>query len=36
MNKTTRGAAARVGVDLFKRVFQVQAVAAGGRVLTNR
>jgi transposase len=28
--------AARVGVDLSKRVIQVQAVDAGARVLTNR
>lgn len=36
MDKITRGVAARVGVDLSKRVIQVQAVDAGGRVLTNR
>ncbi len=36
MDKITRGVPARVGVDLSKRVIQVQAVDAGARVLTNR
>lgn len=36
MDKITRGLPARVGVDLSKRVIQVHAVDAGGRVLTNR
>lgn len=36
MDKVTRVEAVRVGVDLAKRVIQVQAVDAGGRVLTNR
>jgi len=36
VDKITRGVATRVGVDLSKRVIQVQAVDAGGRVLTNR
>ena len=36
MDKITRVEAVRVGVDLAKRVIQVQAVDAGGSVLTNR
>lgn len=36
MSKNTQIAAARVGVDLSKRVIQVQAVGADGDVLTNR
>lgn len=36
MEKITRVAAARVGVDLSKRVIQVHAVDAAGKVLTNR
>ena len=36
MDQITRGVAARVGVDFSKRVIQVQAVDADGRVLTNR
>lgn len=36
MDKITRVPAARVGVDLSKRVIQVHAVDGGGRVLTNR
>lgn len=36
MDKNTQVPAVRVGVDLSKRVIQVHAVDAGGRVLTNR
>ena len=36
MEKITRGQAVRVGVDLAKRVIQVHAVDAGGRVMTSR
>ena len=36
MDKITRVAAARVGVDLSKRVIQVHAVDEAGRVLANR
>ena len=36
MSEITRGQAVRVGVDLAKRVIQVHAVDAGGRVLTTR
>ena len=36
MEKTTRGRAVRVGVDLAKRVIQVHAVDAAGRVVTSR
>ena len=36
MSKNTQIAAVRVGVDLSKRVIQVHAVGADGRVLTNR
>lgn len=36
MDKITRVQAARVGVDLSKRVIQVHAVDGGGRVLTSR
>jgi transposase len=36
VDKITRGVPARVGVDLSKRVIQVQAVDASARVLTNR
>ena len=36
MEQITRGIAVRVGVDLAKRVIQVHAVDAGGRVLTSR
>ena len=36
MEKTTRGQAVRVGVDLAKRVIQVHAVDAAGRVVTSR
>ena len=36
MEKITRGQAVRVGVDLAKRVIQVHAVDAGGRVITSR
>lgn len=36
MDKITRVPAARVGVDLSKRVIQVQAVDEAGRRLTNR
>lgn len=36
MDKITRVPAARVGVDLSKRVIQVQAVDGAGRGLTNR
>ena len=36
MDKISREGAARVGVDLAKRVIQVHAVDAGDRVLTNR
>jgi transposase len=36
VEKITRGQAVRVGVDLAKRVIQVHAVDAGGRVVTSR
>jgi transposase len=36
MSEITRGQAVRVGVDLAKRVIQVHAVDAAGRVLTTR
>ena len=36
MNKVIREAAVRVGVDLAKRVIQVHAVDAAGRVVTSR
>lgn len=36
MEQITRGQAVRVGVDLSKRVIQVHAVDAGGRVLCSR
>ena len=36
MEQITRGQAVRVGVDLAKRVIQVHAVDANGRVLTRR
>ncbi len=36
MEKVTRGQAVRVGVDLAKRVIQVHAVDARGRVVTSR
>jgi transposase len=36
VEKSTRVQATRVGVDLAKRVIQVHAVDAAGRVLTNR
>jgi hypothetical protein len=36
MAEVTRGAVARVGVDLFKRVFQVHAVDSSGRVVTAK
>ena len=36
MEKITRGQAVRVGVDLAKRVIQVHAVDAGGRVVMSR
>ena len=36
MDKVIREGAARVGVDLAKRVIQVHAVDAAGRLLTNR
>ena len=36
MDKNTQVPAVRVGVDLSKRVIQVQAVDASSRVLTNR
>lgn len=36
MVNVTRGQAVRVGVDLAKRVIQVHAVDAGGRVITSR
>ena len=36
MDKVIREGAVRVGVDLAKRVIQVHAVDAGGRVLTSR
>jgi transposase len=36
VEKTTRGEAVRVGVDLAKRVIQVHAVDEGGRVLSSR
>ena len=36
MDKITRVPAVRVGVDLSKRVIQVQAVDGTSRVLTNR
>ena len=36
MDKVIREGAARVGVDLAKRVIQVHAVDPGDRVLTNR
>ncbi len=36
MEKITRGQAVRVGVDLAKRVIQVHAVDARGRVVTSR
>ena len=35
MDKVIREGAARVGVDLAKRVIQVHAVDATGRVLTS-
>jgi transposase len=36
MAEVARGAVARVGVDLFKRVFQVHAVDSSGRVVTAK
>ena len=36
MEQITRGQAVRVGADLAKRVIQVHAVDASGRVLTGR
>ena len=36
MDKVIREGAVRVGVDLAKRVIQVHAVDAAGRLLTNR
>jgi transposase len=36
VEKSTRGQAVRVGVDLAKRVIQVHAVDDGGRVLSSR
>ena len=36
MEKITRGQAVRVGVDLAKRVIQVHAVDAAGRLVTSR
>ena len=36
MEKITGGQTVRVGVDLAKRVIQVHAVDAGGRVVTSR
>jgi transposase len=36
VEKITRGQAVRVGVDLAKRVIQVHAVDAAGRVMTSR
>ena len=36
MAEVTRGEAARVGVDLSKRVFQVHAVDRAGRVVMAR
>jgi transposase len=36
VEQITRGPAVRVGVDLAKRVIQVHAVDAGGRVVTSR
>ena len=36
MDKVIREGAVRVGVDLAKRVIQVHAVDAAGRVLTSR
>jgi transposase len=36
VEKITRGQAVRVGVDLAKRVIQVHAVDAGGRVVSSR
>ena len=36
MGEITRGAIVRVGVDLAKRVIQVHAVDAAGRVVTAK